>query len=109
MLTFAPGISNQSGQDEALVGVKGSVKFSVNGGRVEYNTFSVDGGDVLHAGIHGSESTLLVFPSLDAINELKVLTSNYGAHHGRSASVTILLDNKSSGSSLAGTPSHCVR
>jgi len=74
MLTFAPGVSNQSGQDEALVGVKGSVKFSVNGGRVEYNTFSVDGADVLHAGIHGSESTLVVFPSLDAI---------HGAHQVR--------------------------
>ena len=85
LLTFAPGVSNQTGQDEALVGVKGSVKFSVNGGRVEYNTFSVDGSDVLHAGIHGSESTLVVYPSLDAINELKVLTSNYGAQYGRSA------------------------
>ena len=102
MLTFAPGVSNQSGQDEALVGVKGSVKFSVNGGRVEYNTFSVDGADVLHAGIHGSESTLVVFPSLDAINELKVLTSNYGAQYGRSASGTILVDTKTGGSSLHG-------
>ena len=103
MLTFAPGVSNQSGQDEALVGVKGSVKFSVNGGRVEYNTFSVDGADVLHAGIHGSESTLVVFPSLDAINELKVLTSNYGAQYGRSASGTILVETKTGGSSLHGS------
>jgi len=103
LLTFAPGVSNQTGQDEALVGVKGSVKFSVNGGRVEYNTFSVDGSDVLHAGIHGSESTLVVYPSLDAINELKVLTSNYGAQYGRSASGTILVDTKSGGSSLHGS------
>lgn len=103
MLTFAPGVSNQSGQDEALVGVKGSVKFSVNGGRVEYNTFSVDGADVLHAGIHGSESTLVVYPSLDAINEMKVLTSNYGAQYGRSASGTILVDTKTGGPSLHGS------
>jgi len=103
LLTFAPGVSNQTGQDEALVGVKGSVKFSVNGGRVEYNTFSVDGSDVLHAGIHGSESTLVVYPSLDAINELKVLTSNYGAQYGRSASGTILVDTKSGGTSLHGS------
>ncbi len=103
MLTFAPGVSNQSGQDEALVGVKGSVKFSVNGGRVEYNTFSVDGADVLHAGIHGSESTLVVYPSLEAINELQVLTSNYGAQYGRSASGTILVETKSGGASLHGS------
>ncbi len=102
LLTFAPGVSNQTGQDEALVGVKGSVKFSVNGGRVEYNTFSVDGSDVLHAGIHGSESTLVVYPSLDAINELKVLTSNYGAQYGRSASGTILVDTKTGGTSIHG-------
>ena len=102
LLTLAPGVSNQSQQDEALVGVKGSVKFSVNGGRVEYNTFSVDGSDVLHAGIHGSESTLVVYPSLDAINELKVLTSNYGAQYGRSASGTILVDTKTGGSTLHG-------
>jgi len=103
LLTFAPGVSNQSGQDEAMVGVKGSVKFSVNGGRVEYNTFSVDGSDVLHAGIHGSESTLVVYPSLDAINELKVLTSNYGAQYGRSASGTILVETKSGSGSLHGS------
>ena len=103
MLTFAPGVSNQSGQDEALVGVKGSVKFSVNGGRVEYNTFSVDGADVLHAGIHGSESTLVVYPSLDAINEMKVLTSNYGAQYGRSASGTILVETKTGGSTIHGS------
>ena len=102
LLTFAPGVSNQTGQDEALVGVKGSVKFSVNGGRVEYNTFSVDGSDVLHAGIHGGESTLVVYPSLEAINELKVLTSNYGAQYGRSASGTILVDTKTGGTSLHG-------
>jgi hypothetical protein len=109
MLTFAPGVSNQSGQDEALVGVKGSVKFSVNGGRVEYNTFSVDGSDVLHAGIHGSESTLVVYPSLDAINEMKVLTSNYGAQYGRSASGTILIDTKSGGTSLHGGAYYYIR
>jgi hypothetical protein len=103
MLTFAPGVSNQSGQDEALVGVKGSVKFSVNGGRVEYNSFIVDGADVLHAGVHGSESTLVVYPSLDSINELKVMTSNYGAQFGRSASGTILVETKSGGTSFHGS------
>jgi len=102
LITLAPGVSNQTGQDEALVGVKGSVKYSVNGGRVEYNTFDVDGGDVLNAGINGSQSTLIVFPSLDAISEVKVLTSNYGAMYGRSASGTILVTTKSGGSQFHG-------
>jgi hypothetical protein len=98
LIALAPGVSNQTGQDEALVGVKGSVKYSVNGGRVEYNNFDVDGSDVLNAGLNGAESTLMVYPSLDAIQEVKVLTSNYGAMYGRSASGTVLVTTKS------GTP-----
>jgi Carboxypeptidase regulatory-like domain/TonB-dependent Receptor Plug Domain len=98
LIALAPGVSNQTGQDEAAVGVKGSVKYSVNGGRVEYNNFDVDGSDVLNAGLNGAESTLMVYPSLDAIQEVKVLTSNYGAQYGRSASGTVLVTTKS------GTP-----
>jgi hypothetical protein len=95
LIALAPGVSNQTGQDEALVGIKGSVKYSVNGGRTEYNTFDVDGGDVLNAAINGSSSTLIVYPSLDSLNDLQVLTSNYGAMYGRSASGTILTTTKS--------------
>ncbi len=95
LIALTPGVSNQTGQDEAKVGVTGSVKYSVNGGRVEYNTFEVDGGDVLNAGLNGAESTLMVYPSLDAIQEVKVLTSNYGAMYGRTASGTVLVTTKS--------------
>jgi hypothetical protein len=102
LIALAPGVSNQTGQDEALVGVKGSVKYSVNGGRVEYNTYDVDGGDILNASINGSSSSLIVYPSIDAINELQVLTSNYGAQYGRSASGTILATTKSGTESFHG-------
>lgn len=102
LIALAPGVSNQTGQDEALVGVKGSVKYSVNGGRVEYNTYDVDGGDILNASINGSSSTLIVYPSIDAISDLQVLTSNYGAMYGRSASGTILASTKSGGAAFHG-------
>jgi hypothetical protein len=98
LVALAPGVSNQTGQDEAKVGVVGSVKYSVNGGRVEYNTFEVDGSDVLNTGLNGASSTLMVYPSLDAIQEVKVLTSNYGAQFGRTASGTVQVTTKS------GTP-----
>src|SRR5579862_1002214 len=94
LIALAPGVSNQTGQDEAKVGVVGSVKYSVNGGRVEYNTFDVDGSDLLNVGINRAESTLIVYPSLDAIQEVKVLTSNYGAMYGRTASGTVLVVTK---------------
>jgi hypothetical protein len=102
LIALAPGVSNQTGQDEALVGVKGSVNYSVNGGRVEYNSYDVDGGDVLNASINGSKSTLIVYPSIDAIGELQVLTSNYGAMYGRSASGTILVTTKQGGNAFHG-------
>lgn len=95
LIALAPGVSNQTGQDEAKVGVVGSANYSVNGGRVEYNTFEVDGSDVLNTGLNGSSSTLVVYPSLDAIQEVKVLTSNYGAQYGRTASGTVQVTTKS--------------
>ncbi len=94
LIALAPGVSNQTGQDEAKVGVVGSTKYSVNGGRVEYNAFDVDGSDLLNVGINGSNSTLIVYPSLDAIQEVKVLTSNYGAMYGKTASGTVLVATK---------------
>lgn len=102
LIALAPGVSNQTGQDEAKVGVVGSVKYSVNGGRVEYNTFEVDGSDVLNTGLNGSASTLMVYPSLDAIQEVKVLTSNYGAQYGRTASGTVQVTTKSGTDQLHG-------
>jgi hypothetical protein len=101
-IALAPGVSNQTGQDEAKVGVVGSVKYSVNGGRVEYNTFEVDGSEVLNTGLNGASSTLMVFPSLDAIQEVKVLTSNYGAQFGRTASGTVEVTTKSGTPQLHG-------
>ncbi len=68
-------------------GVAGSAKFSVNGGRVEYNTFSVDGSDVLNTSINASRGQgepLMVYPSIDAIQDMKVLTADYSALYGKS-------------------------
>jgi hypothetical protein len=104
LIALAPGVSNQTSQDEAKVGVVGSAKYSVNGGRVEYNTFEVDGSDVLNTDIAASHghTTLLIYPSLDAIQEMKVLTSNYGAMHGRTASGTVQVGIKSGGAQYHG-------
>src|SRR5215471_2768372 len=95
LIALTPGVSNQSGQDEAKVGVQGSASFSVNGGRTEYNSFDLDGADLVNSGFNGSVNTLIVYPSLDAIQEVKILTSNYGAMYGRTASGTVLITSKS--------------
>jgi hypothetical protein len=105
LITMAPGVSNQTGQDEAKVGVAGSAKFSVNGGRVEYNTFEVDGSDVLNTSINASRGQgepLMVYPSIDAINDMKVLTADYSALYGKSASGSVLISTKSGTDKLHG-------
>jgi hypothetical protein len=109
LLGLTPGVSNQTGQDEAKVGVVGSVKYSVNGGRVEYNSFEVDGSDVLNTGLNGAASTLMVYPSVDAIEEVKVLTANYGAQYGRTASGTIQVTTKSGTEKLHGNLYEFIR
>ena len=105
----APGVSNQAGPGRRQGGRVGSVKYSVNGGRVEYNSFEVDGSDVLNTGLNRASSTLMVYPSLDAIQEVKVLTSNYGAQYGRTASGTVQVTTKSGGGASMETSIDFVR
>ncbi len=92
LVTLQPGVSNQTGQDEGTVGVAGNVAMSINGGRTEYNNWEIDGGDNMD---NGSNGTLNVYPNIDAIAEVRVLTSNYGAQYGRNASGTIETVTKS--------------
>jgi hypothetical protein len=51
LVTLVPGVSNQTGSDEGGVGVTANNSFSVNGGRVEYNNWELDGGDNQDNGI----------------------------------------------------------
>ncbi len=106
LITLVPGVTNQTGQDEAQVGVNGSVAFSINGGRLEYNNWEMDGGDVLD---NGSNSSINVYPSIDAIAEFKVLTSNYSAQYGRNGSGTVEVETKSGTSSFHGDVYEFVR
>jgi hypothetical protein len=106
LATLVPGVSNQSGQDDASVGVGGNVSFSMNGGRTEYNNWELDSGDNMD---NGSNTTLNVYPSLDAIAEFKVLTSNYGAQYGRNGSGTVEVETKSGTNQFHGDAYEFVR
>jgi hypothetical protein len=100
LVTLVPGVSNQTGQDEGVVGVQGNVNYSINGGRVEYNNWEVDGGDIMD---NGSNETLNVYPSIEAIEEVEVLTTNYGAQYGRNANGTIEVETKSGTNQFHGS------
>jgi Carboxypeptidase regulatory-like domain/TonB-dependent Receptor Plug Domain len=106
LVTLVPGVSNQTGMDEPQVGINGSVAFSMNGGRTEYNNWELDGGDNMD---NGSNGTLNVYPSVDAIAEFTVLTSNYGAQYGRNGSGTVEVDTKGGTKAFHGDAYEFVR
>jgi hypothetical protein len=99
LVTLSPGVVNQTGQDEGETGVSGSVSYSINGGRTEYNNWELDGSSVMD---NGSNGTLNVYPNVDSIAETEVLTSNYGAQYGRNASGTVQAQTKSGTDHLHG-------
>jgi hypothetical protein len=99
LIELAPGVSNQTGQSEGTTGPNGSVSYSINGGRTEYNNWEIDGGDVLDS---GSMSNLNVFPNVDALDEVQIFTSSYDAHYGRSGSGTVEAVTKSGTNHLHG-------
>jgi hypothetical protein len=100
LITLVPGVSNQTGQDEGVVGAQGNVNYSVNGGRTEYNNWEVDGGDMMD---NGSNFSLNVYPSVEAIDEVQVLTSNYGAQYGKNGSGTVEVETKSGTNQFHGS------
>jgi hypothetical protein len=106
LVTLSPGVVNQTGQDEGLVGVAGNVAYSINGGRTEYNNWEIDGGDNMD---NGSNSTLNVYPNLEAIAEFKVLTSSYGAQYGKNGSGSVEVETKSGTTQFHGSAFEYVR
>src|ERR1700676_1557550 len=105
LLALTPGATNQSGADEPGTGLA-TVAYSVNGGRTEYNNWEIDGGNNMD---DGSNTTLMTYPSIDAIGEVKLLTSNYGAQYGQNGSGTVEIETKSGTRSFHGDVYEFVR
>ena len=99
LVTLTPGVSNQTGQDEGVVGTYGSISYSFNGGREEYNNWQVDGSEIMD---QGSNDTINLYPSIDSISEVEVMTSNYGAEYGGSSSGAVEVETKSGTSHFHG-------
>lgn len=86
------GLSNPSGETNV-------VAFSINGQRSSANSWTVDGADNVD---RGSNYTLLIYPSIDAIAEFRTIRNTYSAEFGRSASGQINLVTKSGTNQLHG-------
>ena len=106
LINLIPGVSDQTGQDNGTVGPEGSVSYAVNGGRTEFNNWEIDGGEVLDS---GSNANINVYPNIDALAEVRVLTSTYGAQYGRNGSGTIEAVTKSGTNQFHGEGFEFIR
>ena len=106
LIKLIPGVSDQTGQDDGTVGPSGSVSYAVNGGRTEFNNWQIDGGEVLDS---GSNANINVYPNIDALAEVRVLTSTYGAQYGRNGSGTIEAVTKSGTNQFHGDAFEFIR
>jgi len=98
LATLVPGVSSDLG-DEVGVGLTSTVSISVNGGRRNSVNWLVDG--VSNVDV-GSNITLLNTPTLESIQEFKIITSSYQAEWPRSGGGIVNVVTKSGTSKFAG-------
>jgi len=78
---------------------RASASFSANGQRTRDNNFMLDGVDNNETWLQ----TVVIFPSVDALDEFKLQTSTYSAEYGRSLGGVVNLQIKSGTNHLRGS------
>ncbi len=81
-----PGVATATTQNNISKGLFGGVDFSVNGNSAQSNLFLTDGANNNDT---GSNRTILLFPSIEAIAEFKSLRNSYGPEFGQAAGAVI--------------------
>src|SRR5262245_23004541 len=99
LATLAPGVSSDL-SDEVGVGLTSTVSMSINGARRNGVNWLVDG--VSNVDV-GSNITLLSTPSLESIDEFKIITNGYQAEWPRSGGGIVNVVTKSGGSRYTGS------
>jgi Carboxypeptidase regulatory-like domain len=99
LATLVPGVSSDL-SDEVGIGLTSTVSISVNGGRRNAVNWLVDG--VSNVDV-GSNITLLSTPTLESIQEFKIITSSYAAEWPRSGGGVINIVTKGGARKFNGT------
>src|SRR6185503_12900608 len=98
LLTLVPGVTG-SGTSEIGIGLTNTVDFSINGTRRNSINFLVDG--VSNSDV-GSGITLLAVPTVDSIQEFRVITSVPTAEFGKSGGGVVNLITRGGGQDFHG-------
>ncbi|HKR23135.1 MAG TPA: carboxypeptidase regulatory-like domain-containing protein, partial [Pyrinomonadaceae bacterium] len=103
---MVPGVSpvTQSGAGGAFAtrgtGLNSGVDMSVNGNQSNANLWTVDGVNNMDV---GSNRTLLVFPSVDSIQEFRVERNSFSAEFGQAQGAVVNLITKGGSNDFHGT------
>jgi hypothetical protein len=111
LLALQPGVVSNASEGMYVgstnpSGSNNTVPFSVNGQRNSANNFTVDGADITD---RGSNLTIINYPSVDAIEEVRIVRSAYSAEFGRSAGGQISVITRSGTSQFHGSLYEFVR
>jgi hypothetical protein len=98
LATLVPGVSSDLG-DEVGIGLTNVVSVSVNGSRRNAVNWLVDG--VSNVDV-GSNVTLLATPTLESIQEFKIITSSYTAEWPRSGGGVVNIVTKGGTQNFSG-------
>ncbi len=92
LATLVPGAAVNNGYNPTAVGKKLLAYIEFSGNRHDYNDWRQDGGNIYNWQANGNFHTT---PSLDAIGEFKISTSNFGADMGARAGILVEMSTKS--------------
>src|SRR5713226_6629492 len=106
LATLTPGTTQETnpgsffnGGPSSEVSTRGTYSLSVGGSRAQSTDWLLDGTDNNELTAGG----ISILPSIDAIQEFKVLTYNYSAEYGTRAGPTVLVTTKSGSNQLHGS------
>jgi hypothetical protein len=99
-MRLVPGVIDTGSQGRDVTGPNQIKGFTIQGNSTLTMNFTVDGISDMDT---GSNSTLHYEPNMDAVQELKILTSNYQAEFGRNSGGTITVVTKNGTSDFHGS------
>ncbi|HTM51421.1 MAG TPA: TonB-dependent receptor, partial [Bryobacteraceae bacterium] len=107
LLLLSPGAyTGSSGNLEtSQYAIRGSTNYSVNGSSAQNNSYLIDGMVNRNLWL----STLIMVPTIDSIQEFRVMTSNYSAEYGAAAGAVTVVQTKSGTNQLHGSAYEFLR
>jgi hypothetical protein len=99
LLTLVPGVAPAEAFSITNKGLKGASDVSISGGPSNGNQWLVDGANNNDT---GSQRTILIYPSVDTIEEFKIERNSFGPEFGLSAGGQVTIITKSGSNQFHG-------